>query len=98
MAYLAALIFADHVVATPILLNGRSALGTLLGVCRDPVAGLAVVITFLDPLLDKVASDRVVPVLTAGKAEGVATGAFHRPWLNMLHLHCIAAVWTRAPT
>ena len=84
-------------VASSILLNGSSTLWTLLCVCRDPVARLAVVVTFLDPLLYEVASDRVVPVLAAGKAEGVAAGALHWPRLNMLHLDCVAAVGTRAP-
>ena len=85
-------------IATSILLNGGSTLWTLLGVCGDPVARLTVVVTLLDPLLDKVASDWIVPVLTAGKAEGMAAGTFHWPGLHMLHLHCIAAVWTRTPT
>ena len=62
-------------IATPILLDGGSALWTLLGVGGDPVAGLAVVVTFLDPLLDEVASDGIVPVFTAGEAEGVAAVA-----------------------
>ena len=85
-------------IATSILLNGCSTLWTLLGVRGDPVARLTVIVTLLDPLLDKVASDWIVPVLTAGKAEGMAAGALHWPGLHMLHLHCIAAVWTRTPT
>ena len=97
-SHLAALVFADHVVATPILLDGSSTLGTLLGVCRDPVARLAVVVALLDPLLDEVAPDGVVPVLAASEAEGVTTGALHWPRLHMLHLYCVAAVRTRAPT
>ena len=84
-------------VAPSILLDGSSTLGTLLGVCRDPVARLTVVVAFLDPLLDEVASDRVVPVLAAGKAEGVAAGALHWPRLHVLHLHRVAAVWTGTP-
>ena len=84
-------------IATPILLDGGSALWTLLGVGGDPVAGLAVVVTFLDPLLDEVASDGIVPVFTAGEAEGVAAGALDRPGLHVLHLHRVAAVWTGTP-
>ena len=84
-------------VASPILLNGGSTLGTLLRVCRDPVARLAVVVALLDPLLDEVASDGVVPVLAAGEAEGVAAGALHWLRLNMLHLDRVAAVGARAP-
>jgi len=95
---LAALVFADHVVAPSILLDGSSTLWALLGVRRDPVARLAVVVALLDPLLDEVAPDGVVPVLAAGEAEGVTTGALHRPRLHMLHLYCVAAVRTRTPT
>ena len=84
-------------VASSILLNGGSTLWTLLGVCRDPVARLAVVVALLDPLLDEVAPDGVVPVLAAGEAEGVAAGALHWLRLNMLHLDRVAAVRTRAP-
>ena len=84
-------------IATPILLDGGSALWTLLGVGGDPVAGLAVVVTFLDPLLNEVASDGIVPVFTAGEAEGVSAGAFDRPGLHVLHLHRVAAVWTGTP-
>lgn len=60
---LAGLVLADHVVATSILLYGSSTLWALLGVGRDPVTGLTVVIALLDPLLDEVAPHRVVPVL-----------------------------------
>ena len=60
---LAGLVLANHMVATSILLYGSSTLWALLGVGRDPVAGLTVVITLLDPLLDEVAPHRVVPVL-----------------------------------
>ena len=84
-------------VAPSILLDGSSTLWTLLGVRRDPVARLTVVVALLDPLLYEVASDRVVPVLAAGKAEGVAAGALHWPRLHVLHLHRVAAVGTRAP-
>ena len=84
-------------IATSILLDGGSALWTLLGVGGDPVAGLAVVVTFLDPLLNEVASDGIVPVFTAGEAEGVAAGALDRPGLHVLHLHGVAAVWTGTP-
>jgi len=60
---LAALILANHVIATSILLNGSPTLGTLLGVGGDPVGCLAVIVTLLDPLFDEVAPDRVMPVL-----------------------------------
>ena len=75
---LASLVLADHVVAAPVLLYGGVAGGALLGVGRDPVARLAVVVTLLDPLLDQVAADGVMPVLAALEAEQVATPALDR--------------------
>ena len=50
---LAALVLAFHVVATPVLLDSGAALGTLLRVCRQPVARLTVVLALLQPLLDQ---------------------------------------------
>ena len=59
---LAALVLAYHVVAATVLLDDGAALGALLGVGRDPVGGLAVVVALLDPLADQAAPDRVVPI------------------------------------
>ena len=50
-------------IATSILLDGGSALWTLLGVGGDPVAGLAVVVALLDPLLDEVTPAERVRVI-----------------------------------
>ena len=58
--------------------NRSSYGGAFLRVGRDPVAGLAVVVTLLDPLLDQVAADGVMPVLAALEAEQVATPALDR--------------------
>ena len=58
---------ADHVVAAPILLNGRVTHGTLASVCRDPIGRLRVVVALLDPPLEPLALNRVVPVLSARK-------------------------------
>ena len=77
---LAGLVLADHVVAAAVLLDGGAALGALLGVGGDPVARLTVVVTLLDPLLDQMASDRVVPVFAAVEAERV--GASTLNWLS----------------
>ena len=44
---LAALVLAFHVVAAPVLLDSGAALGTLLRVRRQPIAGLAVVLALL---------------------------------------------------
>ena len=74
---------ADHVVAPAVLLDGSLALGALLGVGRDPVGGLRVVVALLDPPLDERAADGVVPVLGAGEAEEVAALALDRAGLNL---------------
>ena len=94
---LASLVLADHVVAAPVLLYGGVAGGALLGVGRDPVARLAVVVTLLDPFLDEMTADGVVPVLAALEAEEVATATLDRPGLHMAHLDGVAAVWAGAP-
>ena len=73
-------------IATSILLDGGSALWTLLGVGGDPVARLAVVVALLDPFLDEVTPDWVVPVLATTEAEGVATPALHWTCLHVLKL------------
>ena len=66
---LTGLVLADHVVAAAVLLDGGATLGALLGVGGDPVARLAVVVTLLDPLFDQMATDRVMPIFRACKAE-----------------------------
>ena len=71
--------------------------GTLLGVGRDPVAGLAVVVTFLDPFLDEMTADGVVPVLAALEAEDVAAATLDWPRLHVAHLDGVAAVRAGAP-
>ena len=64
-----ALILADHVIASAVLFYGHVALGTLLGVGRDPVRSLRVIIVLLEPLLQPFALDRIVPKLATAKAE-----------------------------
>ena len=58
--------------------------GALLGVGGDPVARLAVVIALLDPFLDQMTSDRVMPVLTAVETEAVVTSALYQLGVHML--------------
>jgi len=41
--------------------------------------------------------DRVMPILTTGKAECVRTLASHRSCFYVLHFNCIVAVWRRTP-
>ena len=84
MSDLAGLVLANHVVAAAVLLNGGAALGALLGVSGDPVARLAVVIALLDPFLDQVTPDWVMPVFTAVEAEAVTAPALDRLGVHML--------------
>ena len=81
---LARLVLADHVVTAAVLLNGGATLGALLGVGGDPVARLAVVVALLDPFLDQMTPDGVVPIFAAVEAEGVSAPTFHRLGVNML--------------
>ena len=83
---LAGLVLADHVVAAPVLLDDGVAGGTLLGVGRDPVARLAVVVTLPDPFLDQVTSDRIVPVLSTTEAEGVTALTLDWTCLHVLKI------------
>ena len=43
-----------------------------------------VIVTLLDPLLDEVTADRVVPRLAAGEAKAVAAATLHRLGLHVL--------------
>jgi len=95
---LAGLVLADHVIATSVLLDCSSALGTLLGVGRDPVGGFTVVITLLDPLLDQVTPDWVVPILTTGETKHVRTPTFDRLRLDVHNFDCMTAVRTGTPS
>ena len=69
---------ARHVVAAPVLLNGRVALGALLGVGRNPVGRLRVVGALLQPPLDERAWRRLVIGDATAEAEGVTAFAMHR--------------------
>jgi hypothetical protein len=53
---------ASHVVTTTILLDGRVALGTLFGVCRNPVSCFRVIFALLHPQLDKHTRGRLVVI------------------------------------
>ena len=81
---LAGLVLAEHVVTASVLFNDGATFGTLLGVGGDPVARLAVVIALLDPFLDQMTLDRVMPVLTAVEAEAVVTPTLDRLGVHML--------------
>lgn len=53
--------------------------------------------TDLDPLLEKMALDGVVPVLPAGEAEGVAALALDGLLFHVLHLDGVIAVGRGTP-
>ena len=93
----ASLVLADHMIAASILLYGGTALGTLLSVGGDPVTGLAVVIALLDPFLDEVTSDGIVPVLGTVETEHIVAPTLDRLGLHVLHLDSVVAVWAGTP-
>ena len=65
-------------VATTVLLDRRGTLGTFLGVGRDPVGRLRVILALLQPFLNQKTRARPMIVERAPKTEGIATGASHR--------------------
>ena len=67
------LIFANHMVTAAIFLDGHMALGTFFCVGRYPIRCFRVVVTFLDPLFQPSALDRVVPQFSARKTERMRT-------------------------
>ena len=92
------LILADHVIAAAVLLDGHVALGTLFGVCSDPVGGLRVVVALFYPLFEPLAFDRVVPKLATAKAEDVTARAFHHLCVEVLSFDGVGAVGRRTPS
>ena len=60
---------AHHVITAAILLNGGVALWALLCVAVDPVGGLAVVVTLLQPQLQVLTLDRLMRLSTAPETE-----------------------------
>lgn len=95
---LAVLVLAHHVIAAAVLLNRHVAPWTLFGVGRYPVTGLRIVVALLDPHLEQMTLDRIVPVLAAGEAERVIALAGDAVRLDVLHLDGHAAVRRRAPS
>ena len=81
---LTGLVLTEHVVTASVLFNDGATFGTLLGVGGDPVARLAVVVALLDPFLDQMTLDRVMPVLTAVETEAVVTSTFYQLGSHML--------------
>lgn len=84
-------------VTAAVLLDRDVTLGALLGVCRDPVGRLRVVVALFDPLPQQTALHRIVPVLAALEAEHVVTLAGDRTRIDVLHLDRVVAVGRRAP-
>jgi hypothetical protein len=94
---------AGHMVATAVLLDCRIALGTLLGVGRDPVCSLGIISALLEPPLYQVARSRLMVCENASEAKAVPTVASHRRHhlvqITLLDLafNSVYAVWSRAP-
>jgi hypothetical protein len=91
-------------IAATILLYGRQASGTLLGVSRDPVGCLGVVLALLDPFLNKRAGCRQVVVESTAEAEFMAAFAANS-WHDLIQLlfldaafDSIFAIWSRTPS
>ena len=90
------LVLADHVVAATVLFNRHEALRTLLGVRRNPIGGLAVIVALLFPFLEQLALDRFVPLIGALEAEDGPAGALHRLTVLVAHFDHSGALrfWT----
>ena len=65
-------------ITTSILLNGRMTFGTFFSVGRDPIRGLRVVLTFLQPFLDQNTWAWTVIVESATETKRVSTLTDHR--------------------
>ena len=94
----AGLVLANHVITATILLNGGSTSWAFFGICRYPIGRLGIVVTLLDPFLDQMTTDWIMPILRTCKTKGMATAAFDWPSLNVRHFDCIAAIGSRAPS
>lgn len=94
----AVLILAHHVIAAAVLLDRHVAFGTLFRVRRDPVARLRVVVALLDPLLQQVTFDGIVPVLAARETERVIALARDAVRLDVLHFDGVTAIGRRTPS
>ena len=74
----AGLVPTGHMVATAVLLNRHQAFWTVLCPSRNPVERLTVIAALLEPFLEHVTLDRVVPVLATGEAETVPAATSDR--------------------
>lgn len=69
-----------------------------LRVSSDPVGGFRVIVALLDPTLEEVALNWVMPVLTTVEAEHLTALAHDGPGIWVLHLDRIVAVGVWTPT
>lgn len=84
-------------IASSVLFNGHFALGTFLRVGRYPVGRLRVIVALLDPFLQQATLHRIVPILTALKAEHVTAFAHDGLCLDVRHLDGVRAVGRGTP-
>ena len=91
-------------IAASILLYCRNAFRTLLCVCGYPIGSLGIILTLLQPFLNKEAWAGKMVRVTTSKTELVATIALDS-WNNCVQLcrpyraiHCIFTVGGRTPS
>jgi hypothetical protein len=72
-------------VAAAVFLNRGVTLGAFFGVCRDPICGLRVVCTFLEPLLDELTGSRLMVCQDAAKAETMLAITDNR-WYDLVKI------------
>lgn len=73
------------------------ALWAVLCICVQPIGRLAVIVALLQPFLQEIAADGIVPGMGTKEAERVAAVAGDRARLCMRHFDDTAAVRSRAP-
>ena len=69
-----------------------------LGIGGNPVGSFGIIVTLFDPFTEKGAANRLVPIVTASKAERVPTTTSYRTRFYMLYSNNTAAIRTWAPS
>lgn len=81
-----------HVITSAILFNCHVTLWTFFRIGSNPVRCLRIIITFLYPLSQQAALNRIVPLLATFETKNVSAFALNRAGINVLDLHGVAAV------
>lgn len=84
-------------VTSSILLNGSVTRWATFGVGLHPVQGLAVIATLLQPSLQHVTLDWLVPGLCTRETKHVSTVTRDRKGTHKLHLNSSVTSWTWTP-